>query len=134
MPWAMHTSCARCGELRYCHGKSRDRMVCLGCFADDESTARLRRRGQTGKRSGYSYAKRRPKSGMLELVRAMREEGKVVGAIADELGLSEKTVCNYLAKSRMPEKCAASPLPERAEIPRKEEAGQTPVLVSRAAR
>jgi hypothetical protein len=130
MPWAKYTCCAVCSEFGYCHGKSNERLICLGCFTDDGNTAKLRRGGRVGRRSGYAYTQRRPKDGMIRLVRAMRDEGKVVGLIADELGLSEKTVKNYLAESRRSEKCAASSLPERGPIPRKEEPGQSPAAVS----
>jgi hypothetical protein len=130
MRWALFTACVHCGGMHHCYGKSRDRMVCFDCFAEDGTSVRLGRRGQTGRRSGYTYTKRRPKDGMIILVRQMREEGKVVGAIADELGLSEKTVRNYLAESRRSRKRAARPLPEPERIPRKEEAGEIPILVS----
>jgi transposase-like protein len=130
MPWAKHTACAACGEMHYCHGRSPERMVCLSCFTDDEDVAKLRRGGQKGRRSGYRYTRRRPKQGMVELVRAMRDEGLVVGAIAKELGISEKTVRNYLSESRRAEKRSATPLSIRDGFPRKEEARSSLVLTS----
>ncbi len=32
LPEAWYTTCARCGEFPYCHGKTRRRMICLACF------------------------------------------------------------------------------------------------------
>jgi hypothetical protein len=130
MAWGMFTACAGCGEMRYCHGKSRDRMICLDCFAEDETLAKLRRTGTAGKRRRYRYRRRRPKAGMVEAVRKMREEGMVVGAIADAVGVSEKTVRNYLSMSRKAEKGPPTPDPVRVPVPRKEELDQGYVPVS----
>lgn len=30
--WALHTRCDGCGEIHYCRGPERDRMLCLECF------------------------------------------------------------------------------------------------------
>lgn len=30
--WMLFTSCSRCGEMKVCRGKSRERLVCLDCF------------------------------------------------------------------------------------------------------
>jgi hypothetical protein len=30
--WAMHTRCAECGEVCWCRGRRRERMLCLACF------------------------------------------------------------------------------------------------------
>lgn len=130
MPWAKYTTCVVCGEMRHCYGKSPDRLVCLDCFTRDAATGKLQRRGKTGPRSGYTYKKRRRKSGMIQVVSAMRREGKVVGLIADELGLSDKTVRNYLAEARKAENCTAGPLPEPDDVPRKEDLGSCAILAS----
>jgi hypothetical protein len=130
MPWGKYTACAVCGEMRYCHGRSPERMICLECFTDDQGVAKLRRGGKKGKRSGYTYTRRRAQRGMVAMARAMRDEGKVVGAIAKELGISEKTVRNYLSESRRPENRAASPLFMRPSVPRKEQRGSSLVLPS----
>jgi hypothetical protein len=131
MPWAKYTVCAICGEMHHCHGRSAARMICLDCFALDSTSAKLRRGGKKGKRSRYTYTRRRPKQGMIELVRAMRDEGKVVGAIAKELGISEKTVRNYLSESRRAENDPSSPPSMPGDFPRKEERGFSPVPASR---
>jgi hypothetical protein len=130
MPWAKHTACAVCGEMRYCHGRSPERMVCLECFTDDEDLAKLRRGGKKGKRKTYTYTRRRAQRGMVAMVSAMRNEGKVVGAIAKELGISEKTVRNYLSESRRAENEAATPPSMRPAVPRKEQRGSSLVLPS----
>lgn len=130
MPWGLFTVCDVCGEISYCHGKTREWMVCLECFAGDRDVAKLRRGGQKGIRSGYTYRSRRPKSGMVGMVAAMRSEGMVIGAIAETLGISEKTVKNYLSIHRTAENCAATPLPERGSVPRKEHPGSRHVGVS----
>lgn len=104
MPWGLYTTCAVCGQVRYCHGKTREHMLCLECFADDERAAKLRRGGMSGKRTGYTYKVRRAKAEMVTLVAADRAAGKVVGLIAEQRGLSEKTVRNYLARARRAEK------------------------------
>jgi hypothetical protein len=130
MPWGKFTACAVCGEMAYCHSRAPERMVCLGCFNADSDGAKLRRGGQKGKRKTYTYTRRQAKRGMVAMVSAMREEGKVVGAIAKELGISEKTVRNYLAESRRAENEPASPLSMPDDFPRKEERDPSPVLVS----
>jgi hypothetical protein len=126
MPWAKFTACAVCGEMRYCHGCSSDRMVCLACFSDNARSAKLRRSGTKGKRRRYTYTRRRAKRGMVAMVSAMRDEGKVVGAIANELGISEKTVRNYLSESRRAEKRPATPLSMPDDFPRKEPGRRSP--------
>ncbi len=67
------------------------------------------------------YRTRRAKSKMIETVAKLRAEGKVVGAIADELGLSDRTVRDYLGKSRRPKKCVAIPETMRPFTVRNEE-------------
>jgi hypothetical protein len=98
LPWGMFTRCSVCAEMAYCHGKTRERLLCLECFGADETGARLRRGGKPGPRKGFTYRTRRPQSEMVETVAKLRAEGKVVGAIADELGISDRTVRNYVSK------------------------------------
>lgn len=33
--WQLYTMCRGCGELRYCHGKERDRVRCFACFLEN---------------------------------------------------------------------------------------------------
>jgi len=31
-PWGMFTECPKCGEQKYCRGKSRHRLKCRECY------------------------------------------------------------------------------------------------------
>ena len=133
LPWGLHTTCTVCTEVRYCHGKTRERMVCLECFSTDLRVARLRRGGQAGPRSTYSYRRRRPQLKMITVVAEMAAEGLVAGAIADILGISEKTVRNYLSRAKTPKNRPADPHEHSHLFPRKEEPDLLPVAASRDA-
>ncbi len=131
MDYAGFTACAVCARQVYCYGKTWERMVCLDCFTADQDSARGRQSGKAGKRAGYQMKTRRPKGEMVRLVAHMRdEERKPVGVIADELGISERTVKNYLSLARKAEKCAASPDGEPSLFTRKEERDLAPILLS----
>lgn len=118
--YALYTECASCGEQRHCKGTSRDRMLCLDCFAAREAEKRKpkekqklpklnsRRGGKPGPRSGYTYRMRRPRSEMIAAVHRLRAEGLAVPTIADRTGLSDKTVRNYLSEG--PERPQSAPL------------------------
>ncbi len=43
LPEACYTTCACCGEIVYCHGRSRRRMLCLACFQSEQTAASPRR-------------------------------------------------------------------------------------------
>ena len=86
MPWGMHTRCAVCGEHRYCHGRTRDRMVCLACFSDDARAVKLRRGGKPGKRARYEYRARPKKADQIALAHALRQEGHGLMEIGSRLG------------------------------------------------
>ena len=30
--YSLFTACSRCGEVKYCKGKKRASMLCVGCF------------------------------------------------------------------------------------------------------
>jgi DNA-binding NarL/FixJ family response regulator len=56
----------------------------------------------SGPKTTPKAAKKRRKESRAETARRLRAEGLVVGAIADRMGVSEKTVRNYLADSLTP--------------------------------
>jgi hypothetical protein len=103
MPWAMFTVCSTCGRFVYCHGKARDRLLCLDCYPQGQVAAD-RRGGKRGQRSGYQYLRRRAKWDTIERVGELKTRGWVVGRIAAELGLADSTVRKYLAQSEASEK------------------------------
>jgi hypothetical protein len=99
MPWGLSTACSECGEFTYCYGRSRERMVCLACFEANGCHVKLRRAGQKGERATYTYRSRRPKREQVERAKALRAEGKSISQIHFELGVSKRTVTNYLSAS-----------------------------------
>jgi hypothetical protein len=96
LDYRMFTACAACGEMRYCAGRERVRMLCLECFAVDAGAVRARRGGKPGPRSGYTYRMRRAKVETIRLVCELRATGLIERTIARQLGLELATVRRYL--------------------------------------
>jgi hypothetical protein len=124
--WAKYTCCNACAEMRYCHGRGPEQLVCLECFSVNGRVARPPRGGQKGKRKQYVHRSRRPKAETIRLVALLHGGGKMTGAIADELGLSDATVRKYLAMGASAKNGAATPLSMRQIRNRKEQGDSSP--------
>jgi hypothetical protein len=105
----MFSVCAVCAEAGYVAGHIRSRLVCPDCFAVDPDAVNPRRRGTNGAHSGYTYQARRPLQESVRLAHELRRQGLVVGVIAEKLGLSDRTVRNYLTRAETPEKVPRNP-------------------------
>jgi hypothetical protein len=105
----MHSVCVVCGQAGYVGGHTRSRLVCEACYLADPDAVQLRRSGSNGNRAGYGSQVRRIGEESVRLVHELRAEGLVVGVIAEKLGLSDRTVKNYLSRGCTPEKVARKP-------------------------
>jgi hypothetical protein len=106
----MHSVCVVCNQDGYVGGHTRSRLVCERCYIADPDAVQLRRGGKHGRRAGYAYTVRRSLEESVQLVHELRRQGLVVTAIAEQLGLSDRTVRNYLSKGSTPEKVTRKPV------------------------
>jgi hypothetical protein len=101
--------CIVCKQAGWVGGYTRSRLVCEQCYIAGPDATQLRRGGKTGTRRGYTHKTRRPLEESVRLARELHEQGFVIGVIADQMGLSDRTVSNYLSRGSTPEKEARKP-------------------------